>query len=701
MELKLDSPVQYVPRVGPAMSLNLKRLNINSVGDLLWHAPFRYNDFSQVSPISRVRPGEIVTIRGEIKSFANVFTKHGKKMQVASVFDDSGKIDVIWFNQIYLISVLKPGMLLNLAGEISWFGRKMSLISPDYEIVNASNDANSLHTGRLVPIYPETEGVSSKWLRGRIAYLIEQGLADLPDPTPDFIKKQYGLMNLSDAIKSIHYPISAENAKAAKTRLAFDELMLLQLTALEKRRIWETTQKSHQITVTPIKINEFISKLPFNLTSDQQKSIAEISDDIQKPYPMNRLLEGDVGSGKTVVAAIAMYAANLNGLSSILMAPTQILAEQHFNTINTLFKPFGIPVKLVTGETNRKTDRSKNNMEKEGLFPTMDQSNFPTVFIGTHALLSDSVNLDNAGLVIIDEQQRFGVAQRKLIREKGANSFTPHLLAMTATPIPRTLTLAVLGDLSLSVISQMPQGRIPVTTWVVPNEKRSGAYTWIKTEIIKNQSQAFIVCPLIDESETLTSVRSVLKEFEHLKVDVFPDLKLELLHGRLKPAEKTRVLNDFQANKFQILVTTPVVEVGIDIPRAGIMMIEASDRFGLSQLHQLRGRVGRRNQKAYCLLFTESTEDKAINRLKSLETVHNGPELADIDLRFRGPGEVFGTRQHGLPNLKFADIFNTELLNLAQQTARRIVGQDAQLTDFPLLRDKLNQSIINIDDLSN
>jgi ATP-dependent DNA helicase RecG len=711
MDLKLDSPVQFVPRVGPAMAARLKKLNIESVNDLLWHAPFRYDDFSQVSHISLVRPGETVTLKVEVRSIANVLTKRGKRMQVASVSDDTGKIEIIWFNQPYLLNVIRKPMILNLAGAVQWFGRKLVIVSPDYEIVDPDIEKTSLNTGRLVPVYPETEGVSSKWLRGRIAYLIEQGLADLPDYIPENIKSENHLLDLSDAIKNIHYPKSKENAIRAKYRLAFGELLELQLMALEKRRLWQQTQKAHLIPPGAEKTFEFIKNLPFSLTKDQNRSIAEITADMNQSYPMNRLLEGDVGSGKTVVAAVAMFNCYLRGLSSVLMAPTQILAEQHFKTVELLFKLYKIPVKLVTSETqktnvNKMTDEIFETNEKKSQSSRLSHSShssisIPTVYVGTHALLSKTVSFGNVGLIVIDEQQRFGVAQRELLRQKSSLADMPHLLAMTATPIPRTLALAVLGDLDLSVISQMPLGRKTIKTWVVPNEKRTGAYDWIRKEIQTNNSQIFVVCPLIEESETLADVKSVTKEFDRLKKEVFPDLSLALLHGRLKPQDKTQVLDGFQNHKFQILVTTPVVEVGIDIPGATIMVIEAAERFGLSQLHQLRGRVGRRQQQAYCLLFTETTDERGIQRLKSLENTHNGPQLAEIDLKFRGPGEVFGTRQHGIPPLKFADIFNTELLTQARTAANTLIGQSPDLSDFPLLSEKLKQGIITKDELSN
>ena len=395
---------------------------------------------------------------------------------------------------------------------------------------------------------------------------------------------------------------------------------------------------------------------------------------------MNRLLEGDVGSGKTVVAAIAMYAVLRAGYQSVIMAPTQILAEQHYHTLRTLFSPLGIRIELVTG--THKISKLEALHSK------------PDILVGTHALLSESVILDNVGLIVIDEQQRFGVKQRQLIRQKAQKTKTPHLLTMTATPIPRTVALTAYGNLSLSVLHQMPTGRKRVKTWVVPKQKRPSAYEWIREQLNTVHGQAFIICPLIEESETLQTIKAATKEYEVLRKQIFPQLHLALLHGRMKATEKTKVLDTFRSGKVDILVTTPVVEVGIDIPNATIMLVEAADRFGLSQLHQLRGRVGRGINDSYCLLFTEIEDETAITRLKSLETIYSGPELAEVDLQLRGPGELFGTKQHGVPMLKFASFGDTDLIVQVQKAASEIFKPDPTLANFPLLRSKLKNYTI-------
>ncbi len=686
MELKVDTPIQYVPRVGPVMAKRLDKLGIKTVEDLLFYPPFRYDDFSLVSPINRVQPGETVTVEGTITSFRNAFTKSGKKLQQAQLTDQTDTLDIIWFNQPFLARTLPVGTQVRLAGKIDWFGHKIVMQSPSYELIQPhaqgralNSELESLHTGRLVPVYPATEGISQKWLRGRIAFIIEQCTRQVLEHLPDSILSKYRLMDIQKSIEQIHYPIDKMSSELARRRLAFDEFLFLILTSLEQKQLWETSQRAYPIQRLPDEVTSLITSLPFELTDDQKRSVTEILGDLGKPYPMNRLLEGDVGSGKTVVAAIAMYAAFRNGYQSVLMAPTQILAEQHHSTLASLFSSLGIRVGLVTGSHNSKLKINNSKFD---------------ILVGTHALLSESVSFDNVALVVIDEQQRFGVNQRLLIREKAQKSKTPHLLTMTATPIPRTVALSVYGNLSLSVLHQMPLGRKRVKTWVVPKQKRSAGYEWIRKQLSQTHGQAFIICPLIEESETLQTVRAATKEYEVLRKLIFPQLRLALLHGRMKATEKTKVLDAFRAGKIDILVTTPVVEVGIDVANATIMLIEAADRFGLSQLHQLRGRVGRGILDSYCLLFTESEDDATITRLKSLETIYNGPELAEVDLTLRGPGELFGTRQHGVPVLKFASFSNRDLIHEAQTAAMEIFTSDPTLTNFPLLREKVKKGTI-------
>ena len=676
MDLSLTTPVQYIPRVGPARAKLLKKLAIETVRDLLYYIPFRYDDFSLISPIDRVQPGETVTVKGTVTAFHNAFTKSGKKLQEVKVSDETGTLEIIWFNQPFLSRVLPVGTQVRLAGSIGWFAHELVMTSPSYEVTGPGPVSESLHTGRLVPIYPETEGISSKWLRGRIAFVLEQVLSSVVDALPDF-----GLMPLPRAIQTVHFPQTKDQAVMARRRLAFDELFFLHLRAFEERRNWEQTKKSYPCRIDKNEVTKLINTLPFTLTDDQKTATREILTDLTRAYPMNRLLEGDVGAGKTVVAMIAMYVAHSNGLVSVLMAPTQILAEQHYTTIKGFLEPFGIQVGLVTGSQKTELDSRLRGNDKFD------------VLVGTHALLSRKIKFNRLGLVVIDEQQRFGVLQRSALEKITKRGKTPHLLTMTATPIPRSVARTVMGNLDLSILATIPDGRKKVKTWVVPNEKRQKAYQWITKQINENGGQTFIICPLIEESETLATVKSAKTEFDRL-TSVFGGFCLGLLHGRMKVKEKNSVLEDFRRNKIQILVATPVVEVGIDIPNATIMLIEAAERFGLSQLHQLRGRVGRGELQSYCLLFTEVSEGQTLNRLKAIETTHSGPILAELDLTLRGPGELFGTRQHGLPELKVARFSDSDLISETRTAVHGVVGQDPNLSSFPLLREKLRESTI-------
>jgi ATP-dependent DNA helicase RecG len=463
-----------------------------------------------------------------------------------------------------------------------------------------------------------------------------------------------------------HFPTRSDIDASARHRLAFDELLITQLSAQYHKSLWQHTRLSHSFIVKPELVSAFISGLPYTLTSSQKQALTDILADLSDRHPMNRLLEGDVGSGKTVVAAIAAYVACLNGFRTLFLAPTQILAHQHYLTLSTLFRPHNIDIGLVTGQSQL---RIKNLKLK--------------IVVGTHALLSPTLDTASVGLVIIDEQHRFGVLQRTAAASLGQ---TPHILTMTATPIPRTIALTLYGDLDLSLLTEVPFGRLPVKTWVVPETKRLPAYAWIKNQLTTYQTQAFIVCPFIDDSETLTSVKAATTEFIRLQ-EVFTGFKLGLLHGRMTNAQKIDTMKKFQSGEYQLLVTTPVVEVGIDVPNASIMLIEGADRFGLAQLHQLRGRVGRSHHQSYCLLFSPIPT----RRLRAMETHHHGLELAEIDLRIRGPGEIFGTSQHGYPEFKVADPLNSELVLQTHELAKQLLPQISQ---YPILNSLIEKDKI-------
>jgi ATP-dependent DNA helicase RecG len=659
--MNLQAPITTAGRIYKMYSRRLEKLGIQNFEDFLYHIPFRYDDFSLISKINRVQPGEIVTIQGTVSEINNEFTKNFKRLQKAEIADETGTIEVIWFNQPYLTKVIHKNDKIALSGEINWFSKKLVMQSPEYEIINISE---AIHTGRLVPVYPETRGVTSKWLRRQIYRLIKEN--QFIEHLPDSIINNHGLIEINEAIEQIHFPKTINNAEESRQRLAFDELFLLQLSAMYRKLNWNKNLISNPFLITKFKneAEKFLKKLPFNLTNAQKKVVQEIFKDLALDKPMNRLLEGDVGSGKTVVSAIAMYTSFLNGFQSVLMAPTEILAQQHYKVISDLLTPFKIKVGLATGSQKTKI------------------KNFD-VMVGTHAVLEKGINFDKLGLVVIDEQQRFGVEQRALIRSKGKN---PHLLTMTATPIPRTIALTLYGDLDLSILDEMPIGRKQIKTWLVPQEKRENAYSWIEKQIKETKSQVFIVCPFIEESETMQTVRAASKEFENLKNNVFKKLKLGLLHGKMKAKEKNEVLEKFRDKKIDILVATPVVEVGIDIPNATIIVIEASERFGLAQLHQLRGRVGRGDKQSYCLLFTESKSPQTLERLKAMEKHNFGAELAELDLRLRGPGEIYGTAQHGRKMLKIASFSDFDLIKKVRTEAEKIFPE---LKNYPKLIEKL------------
>ncbi len=659
--MELSSPVTSVPGIGASLSGRLQKLDIVTVFDLLYHLPFRFEDRRLISPASQVQTGELVTVKGTITSIKNEFTRSGKFIQKAIISDDSGDLDVSWFNQSFLVRSLKNRMV-SLSGKVDFFGPKKTLISPEYEFITSPQSV-LLHTGRLVPVYPETAGISSKLLRTKLFNLIHNLTID------DFLPHSYGLMSWKQALTDCHFPKHPEDVTAARNRLAFDELLFLQLSSLIHRQNWDEIELSHALQIDKKQIDQFISSLPFPLTSSQNNAISEILADISKNRPMNRLLGGDVGSGKTVVAALAAFVSHQNGLQSVIMAPTQILAHQHYQTLSALLRPFNIPVTLITSAVRPKSVSASD------------------IIIGTHALISDknSALFQNTGLIVIDEQHRFGVVQRQLAGKLGK---APHILTMTATPIPRTVALTMFGDLDQSFLTDKPIGRQPVKTWIVPEPKRTASYSWIENEIATTGRQVIWVCPFINESDTSVSVKAAVAEYDRLK-KIFPNRNLGLLHGKLKAAEKEQVINDFRAGQIHILIATPVVEVGLDIPNAGIIVVEGAERFGLAQLHQLRGRVGRSTFQSYCLLFT--SDGTLSSRLKAMETYNTGRELSEIDLRLRGPGDVYGLNQHGFPQFKVATFENLGLIELARNAALEILPS---LPDLPVLRDLIKEDKI-------
>jgi ATP-dependent DNA helicase RecG len=704
MNLKLsDSVVNIIhPSVQSRYLRLLDKVGIKTIDDLINYYPARYEDYSIISKIGRLQPGEKVTVIGQITSFSHKFTrKRGFTIQQAEMADETGKLKVNWFNHRFLKNIISPGINMSVAGLVETQGKSLVIQNPEYEILMSlrasppngrsvaissglprrfapRNDEVLIHTGRLIPIYPETKGLTSKWLRSKIFGLL--GIP-IPDWLPPEILVAESLLDLKTALKEIHFPSSEELLSKAKNRLEFDEIFKFQINGLIRRKQLEE-KTAAAIPVDRSEAANFISSLPFKLTPGQITAIDQILSDINRPHPMNRLLQGDVGSGKTIVAAAAALTVIKAGFQVAFMVPTQVLADQHATTLINLLEPFGVKVALLTGATKLKFSGEAGSCSAGQI----SNSAKPDLIIGTQALIHNRakslIDTSRLALVIIDEQHRFGVEQRAKLTSQ---QISPHVLSMTATPIPRTVALTLYSDLDVSTITDMPNGRIPVKTWVVPETKRLSAYSWITAQVNQG-SQAFIICPFVEDSalETLKSVKAVTTEFEKLK-EIFKGLRLDLIHGRLKPKQKTQILSNMKAGKIDILVATPVVEVGVDIPGAKIIVIEGAERFGLAQLHQLRGRVGRNDSQSYCLLF--SSGNSASGRLNIMEKITNGFRLAEMDLKMRGPGSVWTTLQHGWPEFKIADISDYNKINKIRLIAGNIVGN---LEKYPQVKTLIN-----------
>ncbi len=664
--MDLETPLSKLTGIGLTYAKRLEYLGLFTLEDLINHYPFRYDDFSNVSSALDAQIGQKVTLQGEIWSIKNIYTRFRKILTQAIFNDGTSPIVLTWFNSSWITKQIAVGDRLQISGKLTKYKNKLSIMAPAWERIGANvvHLEGGIHTGRLVPVYPETYGVSSKWLRTKIDQILPQVLPEIIDPLPSQIRDS--MLPLDEALKKIHFPQNWADVEKARDRLGFDELFYVALATQKVRADWKAKPTVEAFKISEQKLKGFTDKLPFKLTAAQIRVTREITSDLKKTKAMNRLVQGEVGSGKTVVAAIAAYLTHLNKLKTLYMAPTEILAFQHYGTLTKLLEPFRMSVGIYTG-SRKKTEGGD-------------------VFVGTHALLSDKLDAKDVGLVIIDEQQRFGVEQRTLLRSRAK---VPHFLTMTATPIPRTVALTVYGDLDLSIIDEMPVGRKKVKTYVVPNKKRADAYKFIEKKVLQGDS-VYIITPLIEPSETFATVKAAIVEFEKLKLKVFPNLKLGLLHGRLKSKEKEQVITDFKDQKIDILVSTSVVEVGMDVPNATIMVIEGADRFGLAQLHQLRGRVGRGGKQSYCLLFTE--DSNAASRLKNLEKIYDGLKLAELDLKIRGSGEIFGQRQSGRFEFKIASLSDLRLVEKTRQAARIILQEDPTLDKYPKLQARL-QSI--------
>jgi len=712
--MDLTTSIGEIPRIGPVYQKKLKRLGIKTVRDLLFHFPYRYDDFSKISLISEVKTGETFCIQGKILEIKTIKTwKRRMFLTNAIIEDKTGAIKVVWFNQPYLINTLKGGDYVCLAGKAIQGENGLHLSNPTYERIFENKVLT--HTGRIVPVYPETAGLSSRWLRFIIRPLLASLRNEIKDPIPDFVRNKYKLLPMVKALWQIHFPDSENLAKKSQERFSFEELFFIELFVL-RERIKISQQKGISMPIKIELVKKFADSLPFKLTDAQKKCAWQILKDTEKSRPMNRLLEGDVGSGKTVVAAMAALNASKNGFQVALMAPTEILAKQHFQEISKLLQDFNLNIGLLTGKTDKFVSKKLKNdvieiSRKKLLEKTI--AGEINILIGTHALIQDKVKFQNLALVILDEQHRFGVEQRaKLIANgKKEKRLIPHLLSMTATPIPRTLALTIYGDLDLSLIDQLPKGRKKIITKIVSPADRNKSYDFIHQQVEKGK-QVFVICPRIEsQNNKLTveefskskltkkkrailswaEVKAVKEEYEKLSNKIFPDLKVGILHGKLASKEKERTMKDFKNKKIDILVSTSVVEVGVDVPEATVMMIEGAERFGLAQLHQFRGRVGRSKYQSFCLLFTDSPARKTHQRLKALISSENGFALSEKDLEIRGPGNLSGTRQWGIPDLAMSALKDIFLVEETRKTAKEILEKDFYLKKYPLLRERLER----------
>jgi ATP-dependent DNA helicase RecG len=666
----LNASLTVLSGVGPRHATTLEKLGLHTLGDMLYFFPRRYDDYSQLKPINRLWYGEQVTVIGMVQSVVNRPVRGGKMQIVETILSDgTGALRITFFNQPWIANRLKEGMSISVSGRIEQYLGRLVMNNPEWEPIETEN----LHTNRIVPVYPLTADITQKWLRRQMNQVVTFWAPRVADPLPQSVKESAGLKDLGDALIHAHFPESQIHLKAARERLAFDEIFYLQMGVLRQKRDWQSAS-ARIFEVDGNWLSARIAALPFELTAAQTRVIGDMRDDLKAGKPMNRLLQGDVGSGKTIVAALAVAMVNQSGAQAAIMAPTSILAEQHYRSFlellttesggNGFLRPE--QVRLLVGDTSP-SDR-KDILE--GL-----ASGDVKVLIGTHALIEEPVQFKDLQLTVIDEQHRFGVEQRAALRRKGES---PHLLVMTATPIPRSLALTVYGDLDLSVMDEMPAGRQPVSTYVLTPRETERAYSLIRAQVATGR-QVFIVYPLIEESEK-SEQKAAVEERERLQKEIFPDLRLGLLHGRMKPDEKDTVMTQFRDGMYDILVSTTVIEVGVDVPNATVMLIEGANHFGLAQLHQLRGRVGRGGGESFCMLIPDHEDAIENERLLAMAQTTDGFVLAELDLKQRGPGEFLGTRQAGYAStLKMASLSDVALIEKARDQAQKLFAGDPEL----------------------
>ncbi len=650
--------------VGPALRDQLNKLGVETILDMLYLFPRRYDDYSLMKSIKELRFNDQATIIGTIWETRARRLRTNQVIVQSVISDGTGNIQAQWFNQPWLAEKLKGGTQIVLSGKVDQYLGRLIMTNPEWEPL----EVEPLRTRRIVPVYPLTQGLNGNKLRELMRTAVTTWAPRVPDPLPRSVRKSQNLYSLSQAIAQLHFPDSQTTLHHARRRLMFDELFLLQLGMQGKRQSWQAAP-GIPLHVSPEALQPFYDSLPFALTGAQQRVIGEIQADMARPVPMNRLLQGDVGAGKTLVAAAAMLTAVYAGAQAALMAPTEILAEQHYRSLSRQLAPLGIKLALLTGSTP--------SVEKEEILAGLASGDIQIV-IGTHALIQTHVTFQNLALAVIDEQHRFGVEQRGALRSKGAETAdgqpNPHLLVMSATPIPRTLALSLYGDLELSVLDEMPPGRQEIKTrWLYPTQ-RERAYAFIRRQVAEGQ-QAYIIYPLVEESDKIDE-KAAVAEYERLQSEVFPDLRLGLIHGRLRADEKEAAMHAFHRGETHILVATSVIEVGVDVPNATVIVIEGANRFGLAQLHQFRGRVGRGDKQSYCILIADSTSAEAEERLRALEQTNDGFALAEKDLEIRGPGEFFGQKQSGLPELRLASLLDMALVEAARAEAMKLFAAD-------------------------
>lgn len=660
--IDLKQNVQYIKGVGPNRVKLLNLLGIYTIEDLISYYPRAYQDRSKIKKIEELQEGEEALIEAVTLSGVSTF-KLRRNMSVSKVQvqDDTGRCLITWFNQDYIKSTIHAKEKYKFYGKVTKKIGQTEMTSPVFD-----KEGENKNTGKIIPVYPTTKKLSENAIRQAIENALMLVENELEDNLPEYIKKEYELENLETAVKQIHFPTDFNSLTEARKRLVFEELLTFQLALLSLKNQYDNEIRGIKYS-KQVKMSDVINTLPFKLTKAQLKVLEEIDQDMESDKPMNRLLQGDVGSGKTVVAMISAYKAVKSGYQVALMAPTTILASQHIVNFNKILNQFGIKCELLVSSLTKKQKNIVLDKLKNGEID---------IIIGTHALLQENVEFKKLGLVVTDEQHRFGVKQRSIIAGKGNN---PDILVMTATPIPRTLAIIVYGDLDISVIDELPPNRKKIDTVAVKENMSDRIISFIKKNVDEGR-QAYIVCPFVDENEEMEDVKSVEKLAESYKDEIFKDYKVEILHGKMKPKEKDKIMQDFKGNKISILISTTVIEVGVDVPNANIMVIENAERFGLAQLHQLRGRVGRGEYKSYCILKYNSNSGRVRERMKIMTETEDGFKIAEKDLELRGAGEFFGTRQHGLPEFKIANIFeDIKILKQVQELALKIEMQDAKL----------------------